>query len=165
MVRPGPKPNYKITDRDRLRRKAHDLVAEAITEGLIPHPTAFKCTDCDAVADCYDHRDYRRPLRIKPVCKGCNNRRGPGRPFPEKTDNSEYKLDSPAGHRWANFDGGGDGYEPLAARLLIDAPEAMNESDINASFWRPNRFFQHAELGEKSWKARADWFKARDPWC
>lgn len=34
------------------------------------------CADCGGQATCYDHRDYRKPLDVTPVCSRCNIRRG-----------------------------------------------------------------------------------------
>lgn len=56
-------------------------VATAIKRGHIPHPTACACMDCGKRADAYDHRDYGHPLDVKPVCYGCNFRRGPAKPL------------------------------------------------------------------------------------
>jgi len=41
----------------------------------------FICVDCGARATGYDHRDYRKPLEIEPVCQSCNYHRGPGLPY------------------------------------------------------------------------------------
>jgi hypothetical protein len=50
--------------------------------GLIPPLAAdAKCVDCGAGAQCYDHRDYHKPLQVEPVCRPCNVRRGVGAPF------------------------------------------------------------------------------------
>lgn len=156
------------TDRDRLRANAHKLVTLAIKSGQLAPPKDLACADCGDFAWCYDHRDYRKPMVIDPVCQACNNRRGPGLPLPTIADNAEYKLSKTTGksqgERWGDVEGG-EGYEPLSARLLIDAPDAMNQNDINNSFWNGSRFADRGpEFREKTWKARADWFKARDPW-
>lgn len=42
----------------------------------IPHPSGFKCSDCDAPATAYDHRCYSLPLEVDPICHACNARRG-----------------------------------------------------------------------------------------
>lgn len=39
-----------------------------------------KCTDCDAPASEYDHRNYYKKLDVQPVCRLCNCVRGPGYP-------------------------------------------------------------------------------------
>lgn len=59
------------------RGKAQFKVAAAIRRGTLAHPSKFDCVDCGAKACVYDHRRYSAPLDVVPVCKRCNNRRGP----------------------------------------------------------------------------------------
>jgi hypothetical protein len=63
--------------RKDIAQPAHTAVARAIRHGLLKPAYAFKCTDCDKQAQCYDHRDYDKPLEVEPVCISCNYRRGP----------------------------------------------------------------------------------------
>lgn len=74
------------TTRHNLRRRAGALVAGAIRRGDIQSPHEFPCADCGCNNDgdlmVYDHRDYEDPLKVEPVCQGCNVRRGPGKPYP-----------------------------------------------------------------------------------
>ena len=56
---------------------AYAKVSAAIKQGLLPHPSECACTDCGKPARDYDHRDYRKPLDVDPVCRSCNKRRGP----------------------------------------------------------------------------------------
>ena len=59
--------------------RAGRLVKQAIISGnLAPITADTKCVDCGSPAYCYDHRDYGRPLDVEPVCRSCNNTRGPG---------------------------------------------------------------------------------------
>lgn len=51
-------------------------VSRAKKAGLLRSPRGMKCTDCDAGAIEYDHRDYNYPLVVDPVCRRCNVRRG-----------------------------------------------------------------------------------------
>ena len=37
----------------------------------------MKCTDCEARATQYDHREYAKPLEVEPVCAKHNRERGP----------------------------------------------------------------------------------------
>jgi hypothetical protein len=37
----------------------------------------FNCVDCGKTAHGYDHRDYRKPLDVVPICRSCNYKRGP----------------------------------------------------------------------------------------
>lgn len=41
------------------------------------------CVDCGDPATGYDHRDYRKPLEVDPVCNPCNRRRGVALPYKE----------------------------------------------------------------------------------
>jgi hypothetical protein len=62
------------------QRLAREYVSAAIKKGdLISLKTqVVQCSDCDARAEQYDHRDYARPLEVSAVCRSCNMRRGPG---------------------------------------------------------------------------------------
>lgn len=64
-----------------LRATARRLVAEAIKRGDIKKAIFQKCADCGGKAQCYDHRDYRKPLEVDAVCKACDVKRGAGLPF------------------------------------------------------------------------------------
>lgn|SRR6185312_6461878 len=61
---------------ERSRSRAYQLVARAIKRGELPHVSTQYCIDCGRFAECYDHRDYSRPLAVDPVCRRCNTRRG-----------------------------------------------------------------------------------------
>lgn len=43
------------------------------------------CFDCGKPPTQYDHRDYRKPLDIDPVCNSCNRRRGAALPYLNKS--------------------------------------------------------------------------------
>ena len=66
----------------RLRRErtgnASSQVNAAIRAGRLPALWHQYCVDCGAPARDYDHRDYRKPLEVDPVCRSCNKLRGPG---------------------------------------------------------------------------------------
>jgi uncharacterized OB-fold protein len=49
--------------------------------GRLAHPSTQECVDCGRTAECYDHRDYGRPLDVEPVCRACNVIRGPAKPL------------------------------------------------------------------------------------
>lgn len=53
----------------------------AVKIGFLPPPTDFDCQDCGKPAECYDHRDYNKPLDVDPVCVSCNSSRGRGIPL------------------------------------------------------------------------------------
>lgn len=62
------------------RKPSHQWVAIAVKSGKIPRPANCICVDCGKKAYCYDHRDYRAPHLVDPVCKKCDSKRGPGFP-------------------------------------------------------------------------------------
>lgn len=67
-----------------LMVKAHRAVQTAVARGQLPNlqHVEIDCVDCGEYrANCFDHRDYRYPLLVAPVCGGCNKRRGPGHPY------------------------------------------------------------------------------------
>lgn len=51
-------------------------VSKQVKRGLMLRAAAFGCSDCDKPASVYDHRDYTEPLKVAPVCRACNVRRG-----------------------------------------------------------------------------------------
>lgn len=63
------------------KEAAHFAVRGAVAAGDLPPATERICVDCGAQADCYDHRDYSRPLAVEPVCFSCNLVRGPAKPI------------------------------------------------------------------------------------
>src|SRR5262245_11494339 len=108
-----PRARKRRTDREvsplQLRKRCHSRVMSAIEQGKLPRlDGSIPCTDCGAPAECYDHRNYYHALAVDPVCRGCNNRRGPG--FPLNPSGNEYinesakKLGGSAGHRWGNLE-------------------------------------------------------------
>lgn len=60
---------------------AYALMNRAIAYGFLLPASEYDCVDCGEKADCYDHRDYNKPLDVVPVCVRCNNLRGPGIPM------------------------------------------------------------------------------------
>jgi len=67
----------------RLLERANGAVASAINAGKLQNPKTMICVDCGNAATEYDHRDYRKPLDVAPVCRPCNHRRGPANLPPE----------------------------------------------------------------------------------
>ena len=61
----------------RMHKNTSAKVRTAISNGKLKHPSKLKCVDCGKKAECYDHRDYAKPLDVAPVCSPCNVRRGP----------------------------------------------------------------------------------------
>ena len=59
------------------KKDAHKAVHAAVSRGTLLAASKCKCVDCGAQAEHYDHRDYEKPLDVEPVCRKCNNARGP----------------------------------------------------------------------------------------
>lgn len=62
----------------RLREAAQKFTRVAVAEGFLLNPKDCKCTDCPEQAECYDHRDYGKPMDVEPVCRSCNCKRYTG---------------------------------------------------------------------------------------
>jgi hypothetical protein len=56
--------------------KAINAVQKAVKKGILPPVKTLTCVDCGRPGECYDHRDYNKPLDVVPVCRKCNFRRG-----------------------------------------------------------------------------------------
>ncbi len=70
-----------IASPEQARRRAYDLVRDAIyRHGTLRKPTSYDYMDCGEPAECFDHRDYTKPLQVDPVCNQCNIERGSGYP-------------------------------------------------------------------------------------
>ena len=67
-------------------------VTKAIRTGLLKPVHECVCVDCGSPAECYDHRDYNKPLAVDPVCKRCDSLRGPGAPFLEEGSKGYREL-------------------------------------------------------------------------
>jgi hypothetical protein len=59
------------------RQKAVAAVKKAIKAFILPPPDTVLCIDCEMPACEYEHRDYRKPMDVNPICRKCNIRRGP----------------------------------------------------------------------------------------
>jgi hypothetical protein len=66
-----------------MQTRARLIVSKAVQLGLMPKVRTLTCTDCGRPATGYDHRDYRKPLDVEPVCHGCNVYRGSALPVEE----------------------------------------------------------------------------------
>ena len=61
----------------RLQGLAHCKVQAAKRRGDLPIlDGVIPCQDCGEVATMYEHRDYRKPLDVRPVCRKCNIKSG-----------------------------------------------------------------------------------------
>jgi hypothetical protein len=183
----GVTPNS--TARDRLVARASAAVAKAVRSGEIPHFSKFKCIDCGEPAECYDHRDYRKPLTVDPVCKGCNNRRGPGLPLPEREDGAHYKIswfNKRKNKGWSAVEPDGEGYDPnlcilngittqdINNALLAESSRYSFVEALSSEEKRRSRFYP-VKVGARGGFGggfiylndikRCRYFKGRDPWC
>lgn len=70
-----------IRPRKNGQAQAAYEVNKAVRNGTIPHFSNFNCVDCGKPAQCYEHRDYNKPLEVEPTCKSCNTRRRPAIPL------------------------------------------------------------------------------------
>ena len=88
--------NDEIVDRHHLARtcmpcangkkttgmlEAISAVAKTVKNGVLAPVKTLICVDCGSQAQCYDHRDYNKPLEVVPVCRKCNFRRGSAKPL------------------------------------------------------------------------------------
>jgi hypothetical protein len=166
-------PYYPQSVRDRLVARAHYIVLLAIKRGTLPEQETQSCVDCGAQAECYDHRNYHEPLKVVPVCKPCNTRRGPGFPYPTDDDGQVHKILLPdgasnAGMRWSSVDGG-EGFMPAAlpCHADIDWLDVEAEVDDGRDRVKNEMHLFHRNQSRRTHfrgNARADYFKARDPW-
>ena len=60
-------------------------VKKAVKDGLLAPVKTLFCVDCGKPAECYDHRDYNKPIDVVPVCRKCNFQRGSAIPLEKST--------------------------------------------------------------------------------
>lgn len=65
----------------KIHKAMRQAVSLAVATGKLDRPEKLLCKDCGASAEMYDHRDYGKPLEVEPVCRKCNNHRGPAVAF------------------------------------------------------------------------------------
>lgn len=58
--------------------RAHRQIRKFIAAGSMVSHEGKSCADCGAPAVFYDIRNYSKPTEVVPICKSCNNLRGPG---------------------------------------------------------------------------------------
>lgn len=63
------------------RLSTDNKMSYATAHGKLPKVSTQKCVDCGRVAEHYDHRKYSEPLKVEPVCRICNYKRGPATDF------------------------------------------------------------------------------------
>jgi hypothetical protein len=69
------------SDRHAKHEAVRKITKAAVRYGFLPNPSTMTCADCGRPAECYDHRDYNKPLDVDPVCISCNSQRGAGIPL------------------------------------------------------------------------------------
>lgn len=74
------------------QQAAHRAVKKAIKEGKLKRAARHKCVDCGKQAECYDHRDYDKPLDVVPVCFSCNVLRGPVGPIKPRQPRRNFLI-------------------------------------------------------------------------
>lgn len=60
----------------KLLQSAGSAVSAAVGKGFLSPASDHACVDCGRPAKEYDHRDYLKPLKVEPVCRTCNKKRG-----------------------------------------------------------------------------------------
>ena len=71
----GPCHSYQMS----AQYRAYLVLRKAIRSGALPPAKECKCVDCGKQARDYDHRSYETPLKVAPVCRSCNQKRGPAK--------------------------------------------------------------------------------------
>ncbi len=119
---------------EQWRSRANILVWKAVSSGKLPRLSEnhIKCTDCDERATDYDHRDYRKPLKVEPTCRKCNLNRGIGKPFLTGSDGKwGNRASKPNGIRWDLDEGDGDTCYWFNGHALIEPDEKLLEQHEN----------------------------------
>jgi hypothetical protein len=65
------------------QQRAQAAVSAAVRKGVLARAATLACVDCGKPARHYDHRDYSQPLKVEPVCRSCNIKRGPADVWPK----------------------------------------------------------------------------------
>ncbi len=60
-----------------IRAAVSRVVRMAIEAGVLPKIEGLSCHFCGGNAEHFEHRDYSKPLEVKPACRSCNFMRGP----------------------------------------------------------------------------------------
>ena len=81
-----------LRPRKNGQAQAAATVNKAVRNGILVPVATLTCVDCGKPAQCYEHRDYNKPLEVEPTCKGCNIRRGPAIPLKQEVNNEQISL-------------------------------------------------------------------------
>lgn len=69
----------RTVEHKRARQKAANLVMREVYAGRLPRLSQVEvlCVDCgEKRARHYEHRNYGKPLDVRPVCPSCNHKSG-----------------------------------------------------------------------------------------
>ncbi len=83
---------YKL--KQHVRWLARKIYTRALARGRVEHWRGKKCVDCGADAQINDHRNYFYPIRVDPVCKFCDAKRGEGFPYLGTQTEKDYQEHS-----------------------------------------------------------------------
>lgn len=72
---------WRVTEKSKKHDAVRRITKAAVRGGFLQDPRQLDCMDCGNPAECYDHRDYNKPLDVEPVCISCNGSRGAGIPL------------------------------------------------------------------------------------
>jgi len=155
----------------RLRQRATAAVSRAVRLGWLPPVTTRVCVDCGAPATCYEHRDYREPLNVEPVCSRCNNLRGPGFPLRDAPRVAQHaireKTGKTSGKNWSRVEGGSGAQMESAGGGTLGADDCddLTAQSVNRRIGMIQAFYSgHRSARQVGDWWRSDYFKRHDPW-
>ncbi len=97
---------------ERLQLQARQEVRKQVKAGKLPRPQDCECVLCGKPASGYDHRNYLKPLEVRPLCKSCNGKEPPA--LPEFVKERNF-------HNATRADGGdGDDYSLTEFPVCVD---------------------------------------------
>ena len=152
----------KIQDaRARGSHEASKITREAVEEKKLANPRGLKCEDCDKRAELYDHRDYNKPLKVAPVCFGCNKRRGSALPIKGYEPSETMRLFAEGKIKRISYD-----RPPFKGELLKSMRESKNKTlaEVSEKIGRDESAISTWENGKRtpsprSMRALSEFFK------
>lgn len=129
--------SYCSNDCGRILAEARSAIGAEISRMVknqdLPKPSDLKCVDCGKDAFDYDHRKYKEPTNVVPVCRSCNIKRGPA-------DDVKALI--------AEYIGVDVGMVPDVVRKYIERLNAYR-----ASYWAGNRTGQFPSIKQTDQEA------------
>lgn len=124
------------------QKVAHSIVYRAVRKGVLKKlDGTVPCADCGDVAVHYDHRDYKKPLEVSPVCAICNHARGHANEF------KPLKKRRPSGYKKMNRC-------KLCGRIVRrknkSGPQPKYCTNLHAQYAKIERMAER--IREKKWK-------------